>query len=130
MERLVEYTDTDSPDIDLPTDFIELANLFVDDVELEQVDMRRFLKTSREGTKPLVFVKIRGQYKLRQEPAADTIVSLHYYGSEDKMVSEEDENSWDKAAEDAVVYGAAELAAEARKRDGVGKGGTVSVESG
>src|SRR3546814_6981107 len=41
MERLVEYTITDSPDIDLPTDFIELANLFVDDVELEQVDMRR-----------------------------------------------------------------------------------------
>src|SRR3546814_3144651 len=52
MERLVEYTITDSPDIDLPTDFIELANLFVDDVELEQVDMRRFLKTSREGTTP------------------------------------------------------------------------------
>src|SRR3546814_7031877 len=99
MERLVEYTDTDSPDIDLPTDFIELANLFVDDVELEQVDMRRFLKTSREGTTPLVFVKIRGQYKLRPEPAADTIVSLHYYGSEDKMVSDEDENSWAKAAE-------------------------------
>src|SRR3546814_4364114 len=63
MERLVEYTITDSPDIDLPTDFIELANLFVDDVELEQVDMRRFLKTSREGTTPLVFVKIRGHYR-------------------------------------------------------------------
>src|SRR3546814_6849339 len=74
--------------------------------------MRRFLKTSREGTTPLVFVKIRGQYKLRPEPAADTIVSLHYYGSEDKMVSDEDENSWAKAAEDAVLYGAAELAAD------------------
>src|SRR3546814_17692335 len=74
--------------------------------------MRRFLKTSREGTTPLVFVKIRGQYKLRPEPAADTIVSLHYYGSEDKMVSDEAENSWAKAAEDAVLYGAAELAAD------------------
>src|SRR3546814_19897982 len=75
-------------------------------------DLRRFLKTSREGTTPLVFVKIRGQYKLRPEPAADTIVSLHYYGSEDTMVSDEDENSWAKAAEDAVLYGAAELAAD------------------
>src|SRR3546814_11046853 len=82
MERLVEYTITDSPDIDLPTDFIELANLFVDDVELEKVDMRRFLKTSREGKRPLVFVKIRGTNKPGQKPAAATITCLHNNGPE------------------------------------------------
>ncbi|API58524.1 hypothetical protein BSL82_03715 [Tardibacter chloracetimidivorans] len=112
MERLVEYTITDSPDIDLPTDFLELANLYVDDVELEQVDMRRFLTWTKYGLTPKVFVKIRGQYKFRPEPAEGTVVSLHYYGAEDRMVTDADENMWAQAAEDAVLYGAAELAAD------------------
>src|SRR3546814_16066678 len=60
MERLVEYTITDSPDIDLPPDFIELANLFVDDVELDPVDMRSFLKTSRQRKTPRACSKKKG----------------------------------------------------------------------
>src|SRR3546814_20985941 len=90
--------------------------------------MRRFLKTSREGTTPLVFVKIRGQYTLRPEPAADTIVSLHYYGSEDKMVSDAAEHSWATASEDAVLSGAAELADDFYEADRLARSEQTSAD--
>src|SRR3546814_16703153 len=57
-------------------------------------------------------VKIGGQDKRRPEPAADSVGSLHYEGSEDKRVAEGEESSGAKAAEDAGVYGAAGLAAD------------------
>ncbi len=105
----------------IPTDFIELINLYTDQVELEQVDMGGYLRrklTGDAGT-PTCFVKIAGEFLLFPALDTDTDLNLHYYRATAALVANTDENGWTTAATDAVVYGAAELAADFYEDDRV-----------
>jgi len=95
----------------VPTDFIELINLYSGTVELERVDMSKLIRTSEEnvGTSRY-FVQTGSQIRMRPYPLADTVFYLHYYGCEAPLVEDEDINAWSVTGVDALLYGAAENA--------------------
>lgn len=112
MERLVHYTMDTSGEFVLPTDYLELINVYTDDRELEQLDMGRFLRMSTTGCGPAYFVRVGPTVMIRPIPEDGSIVSLHYYATDPTLENDGDINNWSASAVDAVLYAAGELAAD------------------
>ena len=122
LQKALTYnfpTGTDA--LAIPTDFIELMNLYNAETELEQVDMGHLVKLRVVGGSgaPRYFTKIAGQFLLYPPLEANTPIILNYYRATDNLVADADENGWTITAVDAVVYGAAELAADYYEDDRV-----------
>lgn len=100
--------------LSIPPNFIELMNLVSTETELAQVDMSTLVRKRAAGGagKPEVFCKIAGDFYLYPPLEANTVLTLHYYRATNALVADTDENGWTTAALDAVIYGAAELAAD------------------
>ncbi|TFU06162.1 hypothetical protein EUV02_03890 [Polymorphobacter arshaanensis] len=112
MEKLLPVTmDGITNAIRIPRDYLELMNFFTDDNELEQCDISRFLKTEDCGT-PRLFIKVGDRWMIKPKPQADSTVYLNYFSQTDALVADTDNNPWTLACTNAVLYGAAELAAD------------------
>lgn len=96
----------------IPSNHIELINLFTDDGELEQVDMAQFLALDDTGGKPTHFVKVADRWLLRPTPASGTRVYLHHYASLAPLYTSDDSNAWTISSVSATLYTAAALAAD------------------
>lgn len=112
MERIQSYTADGTDTLVLPSDFIELANLYTSNGELEQIDMREFVGSSTWVGEPSQFVRVGANLRLKPTPEAGSGITLHYYGAEPELVNSTDENGWSTSAVDAIVYAAAELAGD------------------
>ncbi|API58453.1 hypothetical protein BSL82_03350 [Tardibacter chloracetimidivorans] len=112
MERTQQYTADGTNTLVLPSDYVELANLYTSQGELEQIDMREFVNTTEYVGTPRYFVRVGANIKLKPTPEEGTEITLHYYGTEPDLLNSTDENGWSVSAVDAVVYGAAELAGD------------------
>lgn len=111
MERLVSYTGA-GDELVLPSDFLELVDIYTTEGRIEQTDMNNFVCVRNEGGVPRKFVKMAGVYVLRPAPSSTTEIWLHYYAALPELRTDEDVNQWTRAADRAVLYGAAELAAD------------------
>lgn len=113
LQRFVEFTlDGTGGDFRVPSDFIELIDLYTDHGELSRVDVSQWLKVPNTSGCPRVFIQTGHDIRMRPYPDAETTVYLRYYGVEPELVVDADDNYWTRAAVDAFVYGAVALAAD------------------
>lgn len=115
MQKLVTFEleeDSATPGVfTVPSDYLELINLYSGTVELERVDMSRFIRVpAAEVGTPRYFVQTGHTIRMRPLPEEGTEFYLHYYGTEPVLDNDLDENAWTIAAVDALLYGAAENA--------------------
>jgi hypothetical protein len=113
MERFVSFNVTTSDGVfRVPIDYIELIDLYSDKGEIERVDMRRWLDTPSVQGIPKRFVQNKHDIRMRPYPAPADTLYLRYYGSESLLTNDEDQNHWTVSCADALLYGAAEYAAD------------------
>lgn len=113
MQRFVTFS-IDRPDgvFRVPVDYLELIEIFSDKGELDRVDMGKWLRLPAQPGVPRSFVQTGHDFRLRPYPTTDMTLFLRYYGCEPQLINGSDENHWTVAAGDALLYGAAEYAAD------------------
>lgn len=113
-ENKTTYTITSqTADITLPTDFLEIISLYYAGVELQRVPMskmRGLVNHPVAGT-PLVFTREQQKLLLHPQPTSGDVV-LYYYGEFEPMVANTDENDLAAVAPDLIIYGALGYAAD------------------
>lgn len=113
MQRFVTFQcPRDDGVFRVPTDYLELIEIFTDNCEIERVDMGRYLRSLANTGTPKVFVQTGHDIRLRPYPATTDNLYLRYYGCEPQLVDEGQTNQWSLCATDALLYGAAEFAAD------------------
>lgn len=118
MERYVYFSldplDSEPGAFRKPSDFLDLIALWTDnDVQLTKVDVARWLQTpaASVGT-PRIFMETGHAIRVKPRPSEDCTFYMLYYGAEDDLTVDTDENYWTISCIDALVYGAAEYAAD------------------
>jgi hypothetical protein len=119
MDKLVSFTLDASANgaFLLPNDFLEMQTLYTEDNcgghEMARVPLDQLTQIpgTAVGT-PCRFTQIGGQIRMRPVPLATTTIYLRYYGTAAPLNVDTDENEWSVSCIDALVYGAAELAAD------------------
>jgi hypothetical protein len=96
----------------VPIDYLELIDIFTDTGELSRVDMSSYLRQPATQGTPKVFVQTQHDFRMRPYPAMTDIMHLRYYGCESKLSEASQTNQWTLSAPDALIYGAAEYAAD------------------
>lgn len=113
LQRLVSFNlDGTGGDFRVPSDFLELIDLFTEDGQLERVDTSEWLRNDDAVGIPRVFTQNQHRIRMRPYPDADTEMWLAYYGTEPELEVDVAENYWTTAAVDAFAYGAASLAGD------------------
>ena len=113
MEHYVTFNlDGTTGDFRVPTDYIELIDLYTDARKIERVNTATYLKTFAALGVPGVFVQTGHNFRMRPLPSAATVIYLTYYRTQPKLVADLDYNLWSVAAVDCLTYGAAELAGD------------------
>lgn len=96
----------------IPSTYLELVDIFTGDGPLMRVEKREYFETPKDGPRPLVYLKAGGSFLLRPIPALGTPVYVQFYAETHPMQADADENLWTRSGFDAVLYGAAALAAD------------------
>ena len=113
-ENKTTYTiSSQTADITLPNDFLEIISLYYAGVELQRVPMskmRGLVNNPVAGT-PLVFTREQQKLLLHPQPTSGDVV-LYYYGEFEPMVANTDENDLAQVAPDLILYGALGYAAD------------------
>lgn len=95
----------------IPDNYLELVDIFTDEGVLENVEKQRFFRTRNEGP-PCVYTKVGPNWLIKPAPALGTKIYVQYFGENAWLAADTDSNIWTKAAFNAVLYGAASLAAD------------------
>jgi hypothetical protein len=113
MQRFVTF-ECDRADgvFRVPIDYLELIELFTDNGEMERVDMSRYIRIGAISGIPTVFVQTGHDLRMRPYPLTTDTLYFRYYGCEAQLHADEDTNQWSLCAADALIYGAAEYAAD------------------
>lgn len=119
MEKFVSFSLDASANgaFKLPTDFLEMGSLYTEDNcgghEMLRVPLDQLTKIpgTQVGT-PTMFTQVGGQIRVRPIPSSTTTIYMTYYGTMQPLVVDTDENEWTVSCIDALVYGAAEYAAD------------------
>jgi len=111
MEKTVYFTATDGA-FRLPTDFLEICDIWTDTVEMERVDNSAFIRIPAALGQPRVFVQSGHDIRMKPVPADDTQIYMRYYAAQPILVDDVNENIWSASAIDALTYGACMYAAE------------------
>lgn len=113
-ENKTTYTiSSQTADITLPTDFLEIISLYYQDSEMNRVPMakmRQYQQYPLAGS-PTVFTREQQKLLLHPQPTSGEVV-LYYYGEFDPMVANTDENDLAEVAPDLIIYGALTFAAD------------------
>lgn len=116
LSFMQKFVDFNPPRADgvfrVPIDYLELMDLFHDDWQLERVDTSTWLKHSATTGTPRVFIQTGHDIRMRPPPATTDTMYLKYFGCEAELTEESQTNQWTLCAADALLYGAAELAAD------------------
>jgi hypothetical protein len=105
MENYVTFTATGGT-FNLPTDFLELCDLWSGNKEIVRVDTSTWLKYPEATGEPSVFIQTGRDCRIRPAPTNDTELSMRYYSSQPALTTDVQENIWTASAVDALVYGA------------------------
>jgi hypothetical protein len=111
MEKIVWFNPTDGA-FRLPTDFLELSDLWYDDVEMERVDTSRWIKYPDTTGTPRVFIQSGHHIRMKPLPQDTDTLWMRYYASQPELTTDVDDNLWTLSAVDALTYGACEYACE------------------
>lgn len=96
----------------LPTNYLELIDLFSATHELTRVDTSRWLQIPEAPGEARVFIQTGHDFRMRPCPLTTDTFYLRYYAVEPTLVNDTDTNQWSLSAPDALLYGAAEFAAD------------------
>jgi len=113
-EKKKDYTiSSQTVDITLPTDFLEIISLYANEFELRRITMSEYraMANNPYSGKPTVFTREQEKLKLFPQPSDGTI-SLYYYGEFDVMTSDSDENKLAQVAPDLIIYSSLTYAAD------------------
>tara|TARA_B100000287_G_scaffold122477_1_gene114345 strand:+ start:18988 stop:19629 length:642 start_codon:yes stop_codon:yes gene_type:complete len=113
-EKQKNYTITSQTSyLTLPTDFLEIVNLYHGNTELVRVPMSKFrsLNANNYSGNPTNFTRQQQKLLLFPQPSSGTVV-LDYYGEFDAMSADSDENSLAKVASDLIIYSALTFASD------------------
>lgn len=109
-----DYTITSQTEnLTLPTDFLEIISLYSAEYELKRITMKEYRKLGNNAYagKPQVFVREQQHLKLFPQPTSGT-VTLYYYGEFDAMTADSDESKLAQVAPDLILYAALTYAAD------------------
>jgi hypothetical protein len=113
MQKFVSFSlDRTDGVFRLPIDYLELIDLFTDFGQLERVDTSTWLRNCAAPGTPRVFMQTGHDMRLRPFPATSDTLYLRYFGCETQLQEEGQTNQWTLCASDALLYGAAEFAAD------------------
>lgn len=111
MEKTVYFTAV-SGAFRLPTDFLEISDLWYNDQEIERVDNSTFMKYSAVVGQPKVFIQTGHDIRMRPLPPNGGQMYMRYYAAQPVLTTDINENIWSASAVDALVYGACEYACD------------------
>ena len=111
MEKFVDFTLT-SGSFRVPSDLLDIIDIWSGSREMERVDTSRYLRTSEGPGEPRVFFQSGHSLFMRPVPPSDLPIKLRYYAAQPRLTLNTDTNLWSMSAVDALVYGAAELAGD------------------
>lgn len=97
--------------IEIPPNYIEPIDLFTDEATYDLVVLGTWQKISKHSGRN-VYIAMGQSILLKPTPAKGTQVHLHYYGEAQKLVVDTDINVWLVSCFEAVLYTAAEMAAD------------------
>jgi hypothetical protein len=114
LEKTVRFNIADDDDgaFTVPTDFLAAKDMWTDYGVIEEVARGAFVATSAGAGCPSVYVKTGRRVEVRPVPAADQDLYLSYFAAQPILALDGDENAWSHSAPEALIYGAAELAAD------------------
>jgi hypothetical protein len=113
MQRYVTFNPPRSDGVfRVPADYLELIDLSHPTGQLERADNSRYLRLYDGTGTPEVFMQTGHDLRMRPYPLTTDTLYLQYYASELTLVADGDTNQWALCAPDALVYGAAEGAAD------------------
>lgn len=119
MERIIDYTiDTYTniaghPGIIIPSDFLELINLSVDDEVLRRADLNSVRKLeSLTSQSPKLFARQGSRWRLGPPPETDAVIRIHYYADNPALVLDTDESTLSLVAPELLIYGALSYACD------------------
>lgn len=96
----------------VPVDYLELIDVFTDHGQLERVDTSSYLRHPAVQGIPRVFMQTGHDFRMRPFPATTDVMFLRYFGCEPQLLEDSQTNLWVLCAQDALLYGAAEYAAD------------------
>ena len=113
MEQLLEASayDGERHAIAIPSNYLELIDMFTQDGTLHQVTKDQFFAARNDG-RPTVFCKIGASWLVKPYPAPGETVFVQFYGETPPLQVDTDDNVWTRAGFNAVLYAAAALAAD------------------
>lgn len=118
MEGLFEFPADGTKFVPIPTDFLEIIAIYVDDtthgsVKLEKRDLQTVLTSAASGYgTPRYYHRSGGSFIVGPKPSADTIVNVAYYKDATALVDDGDSNWMTAAMPSAVVYAGLRYAAD------------------
>ena len=113
-ERVLNISITgQTSSLTLPSDFLEIISLYMDEYELERVSMRKYREVANSALqgKPLLFVRQAEKLLLHPQPTSGTL-TLYYHAEFPPLSADSDENVLTQAAPDLVIYGALSFASD------------------
>jgi len=104
---------TQTTQMTLPSDFLQMISLYYDQYELQRVSMKRFreLNDNNYVGKPQYFVRQTANLLFYPQPSTGTL-SLYYYSEFPTLVNATDTNPLTQAAPDLILYAALGFAAD------------------
>lgn len=96
----------------VPIDYLELIDLFTEYGQLSRVDTSSYLRQPAALGTPVLFIQTGHDLRMRPYPALTDTLYLRYFGCEPQLEEEGQTNQWSLCASDALLYGAAEYAAD------------------
>lgn len=120
MQRVISTTVTAGSTqgyILVPSDFLELSELSVDDTILERVALRQLRATAYPEGNPRVYTPVADRWMIAGEATGGQTIEALYYGTFALMTNDTDENDLAAFAPDLLVYGAAVLAGDRYESD-------------
>lgn len=107
MEKQNSYTITGSTTfVVLPSDFLEIIDLYYDKTSLSRVPMNEILtfKEANESGTPKFFSREDENLLIYPSPTSGSL-KLNYYGQFADMTSDSDENALALSSSDLIIYG-------------------------
>ena len=113
-ENVSTYTITSqTAQVTLPSDFLEIISLYFDSTELKRVPMSKFRNYAANpyAGNPIAFTRQQQNLLLHPQPSSGSLV-LYYYGEFAPMTQNTDENALAAVAPDLIIYGGLTYAAD------------------
>lgn len=113
MQRFVSFSTNGNDGVfRVPADYLELISVFTDNGEMRRVGMMEWLRHPNSAGVPRCFIQTGHEVRMRPLPQSTDTIYLRYFGCEPILVNDTDTNQWSLCATDALLYGAAEYAAD------------------